>query len=122
MEILPVVVVRRPPQNERVRNFGKGVAGGFTEPPVSSIAYALPLRFVWLLMGVIYFSAGFWKIWTGGYQWAWSDNPRNIMYNKWMELSGWVPVFRVDHYPMLYKVSGVCTLVFELSFILLIFF
>jgi len=95
---------------------------GTTEPPKPSRAYSLPLRFVWLLMGVIYFSAGFWKIWTGGYQWAWSDNPRNIMYNKWMELSGWVPFFRVDQYPTLYKLSAVCTLVFELSFILLIFF
>lgn len=95
---------------------------GRTEPPGPSQVYALPLRFVWLLMGVIYFSAGFWKVWTGGYQWAWSDNPRNIMYNKWMELSGWVPIFRVDQYPLLYKVSATCTLVFELSFLLLIFF
>jgi predicted DCC family thiol-disulfide oxidoreductase YuxK len=95
---------------------------GSTEPPAPSQAYALPLRFVWLLMGVIYFSAGFWKVWTGGYQWAWSDNPRNIMYNKWMELSGWVPFFRVDHYPLLYKLSAVGTIVFELSFIVLIFF
>jgi len=27
-------------------------------PPQQSVAYALPLRFVWLLMGVIYFSRG----------------------------------------------------------------
>ena len=95
---------------------------GSTECPAASQAYALPLRFVWLLMGVIYFSAGFWKVWTGGYRWAWSDNPRNIMYNKWMELSGWLPIFRVDHYPWLYKLSATGTLIFELTFILLIFF
>ncbi len=100
----------------------KRADAGSTEPPAPSQAYALPLRFVWLLMGVIYFSAGFWKVWTGGYQWALSDNPRNIMYNKWMELSGWVPFFRVDHYPLFYKLSALGTLVFELSFILLIFF
>jgi len=100
----------------------KRADGGSTEPPAPARAYSLPLRFVWLLMGVIYFSAGFWKIWTSGYQWAWSDNPRNIMYNKWMELSGWVPFFRVDHYPLLYKLSAASTLIFELSFILLIFF
>jgi predicted DCC family thiol-disulfide oxidoreductase YuxK len=95
---------------------------GVTEPPGPSQIYALPLRFVWLLMGVIYFSAGFWKIWTGGYRWAWSDNPRNLMYNKWMELSGWTPLFRIDHYPLLYKLSALGTLVFEFSFIVLIFF
>jgi len=100
----------------------KRADGGSTEPPAPARAYSLPLRFVWLLMGVIYFSAGFWKVWTSGYQWAWSDNPRNIMYNKWMELSGWVPFFRVDHYPLLYKLSAAGTLIFELSFILLIFF
>lgn len=95
---------------------------GVTEPPEPSQVYALPLRFVWLTLGVIYFSAGFWKLWTGGIAWAWSDNPRNLMYNKWMELSGWTPIFRIDHYPFLYKISGVSTLVFELSFIVLIFF
>jgi len=95
---------------------------GVTDPPGPSQIYALPLRFVWLLMGVIYFSAGFWKAWTGGYRWAWSDNPRNLMYNKWMELAGWTPLFRVDHYPLLYKLSALATLAFEFSFIVLIFF
>ncbi|MFY9619537.1 MAG: DCC1-like thiol-disulfide oxidoreductase family protein [Pyrinomonadaceae bacterium] len=95
---------------------------GNTAPPEASQAYALPLRFIWLLMGVIYFSAGFWKVWTAGVGWAWSDNPRNMMYNKWMELSGWTPIFRIDHYPLLYKLSATATILFELSFIFLIFF
>jgi predicted DCC family thiol-disulfide oxidoreductase YuxK len=95
---------------------------GSTAAPAASRAYALPLRFIWLLMGVIYFSAGFWKVWTAGSAWAWSDNPRNIMYNKWMELSGWLPIFRIDHYPLLYKMSATVTLTFELSFIFLILF
>ncbi|HEY6046621.1 MAG TPA: DCC1-like thiol-disulfide oxidoreductase family protein [Pyrinomonadaceae bacterium] len=100
----------------------KNADRGVTDPPGPSQIYALPLRFVWLLMGVIYFSAGFWKVWTGGYRWAWSDNPRNLMYNKWMELSGWTPLFRIDHYPLLYKLSAVATLAFEFSFVVLIFF
>jgi len=100
----------------------KRADGGNTAPPEASQAYALPLRFIWLLMGVIYFSAGFWKVWTAGVGWAWSDNPRNMMYNKWMELSGWLPVFRIDQYPLLYKLSATATIVFELSFIFLIFF
>src|SRR5262249_21295415 len=32
---------------------------GITEPPGPSRAYALPLRFVWLLLGLIYFFPGF---------------------------------------------------------------
>jgi predicted DCC family thiol-disulfide oxidoreductase YuxK len=107
---------------DAVRASWKRADRGITEPPEPSQAYALPLRFVWLIMGVIYFSAGFWKVWTAGIAWGWSDNPRNLMYNKWMELSGWTPVFRIDHYPFLYKISGVSTLLFELSFIFLIFF
>ncbi|PYS65544.1 MAG: hypothetical protein DMF74_03695 [Acidobacteria bacterium] len=107
---------------DAVRKSWRRADRGTTEPPTSCIAYALPLRFVWLLMGVIYFSAGVWKMWTSGYRWAWSDNPRNLMYNKWMELSGWMPVFRIDHHPLLFKVSALFTLAFELSFIFLIFF
>lgn len=95
---------------------------GLTEPPAASVRYALPLRFVWLLMGVIYFSAGFWKVWTAGLAWAWSDNPRNTLYNKWTELGGWTSSFRIDHNPVLLKSSALFTLAFELSFILLIFF
>lgn len=107
---------------DAIRKSWKRADRGDTAPPEASQGYALPLRFIWLLMGVIYFSAGFWKVWTAGVRWAWSDNPRNMMYNKWMELSGWLPIFRIDHYPVLYKLSAMATLVFELSFIFLIFF
>ncbi|HST52890.1 MAG TPA: DCC1-like thiol-disulfide oxidoreductase family protein [Pyrinomonadaceae bacterium] len=96
--------------------------GGVTEPPKPSLAYSLPLRFVWLLMGALYFSSGVWKVWTGGYRWAFSDNLRNIMYNKWMEFGDWTPVFRLDQYPLLYKFSAAGSILFELSFVVLIFF
>ena len=94
---------------------------GVTDPPGPAQSYALPLRFIWLTMGAIYFSAGFWKVWTGGYQWAFSDNPRNMMYNKWMEFGVWRPFFRVDQHPLLYQMSAMATIVFELSFIVIIF-
>jgi len=72
---------------------------GVTEPPGPSRIYALPLRFVWLLIGVIYFFAGFWKVWSAGVDWALSDNLKFIMYAKWIDLGGWTPVFRIDQYP-----------------------
>jgi predicted DCC family thiol-disulfide oxidoreductase YuxK len=107
---------------DAVRQSWKRADQGVTEPPGASISYALPLRFVWLLIGVIYFSAGFWKAWTSGIAWAWSNNPRNLMYNKWAELSGWTPLIRIDQHPVLFKLSALFTLAFELSFIFLLFF
>jgi len=100
----------------------KRADAGSLDPPRPSQVYALPLRFVWLSMGAIYFSAGFWKVWTSGYAWAFSDNPKIMMYNKWMELGGWRPIFRIDQYPFLYQMSAAATIIFELSFIFLIFF
>lgn len=100
------------------RRADKGAAGR----PGRSQVYALPLRFIWLSMGVIYFSAGFWKVWTSGYKWAFSDNPKIMMYNKWLELGGWRPILNIDQHPMLYQLSAAATIVFELSFIVIIFF
>ena len=91
-------------------------------PPERHIAYALPLRFVWLLMGVLYFFPGFWKAWRAGARWALSDNVQLMMYQKWTEFGDWAPAFRIDHYPALYQLAGVATMLFELSFILLVFF
>ena len=107
---------------DAIRWSRKRADNGSTEPPGSSNVYALPLRFVWLLMGAIYFSAGFWKVWTGGYKWAFSDNPRNMFYNKWMEFGVWRPFFRIDQHPFLYQMSAAASIAFELSFIVIIFF
>src|SRR5262249_56320347 len=42
---------------------------GQTAPPEPSMAYAVPLRFVWLLVGLIYVFPGFWKLWSSGFDW-----------------------------------------------------
>jgi predicted DCC family thiol-disulfide oxidoreductase YuxK len=94
---------------------------GVTDPPGPSRLYALPLRFVWLLMGIIYFFAGFWKVWYVGVDWAWSDNLKFIMYAKWADLGGWTPVFRIDQYPVLCKLAALGAVGFEMSFVFLIF-
>ncbi|MGB7946617.1 MAG: DCC1-like thiol-disulfide oxidoreductase family protein, partial [Candidatus Binatia bacterium] len=95
---------------------------GLTEPPEASNAYALPLRFVWLLIGIMYFFPGFAKLWTSGFDWALSDNIKYLMYDKWDYPHGWMPFFRIDQYPVLYRLGGIATIVFEMSFIFLIFF
>lgn len=107
---------------DAIRSVWKRADAGVVGRPAPSRAYALPLRFVWLLLGVIYFTGGFWKIRNAGYQWAFSENPKAMLYNKWMELGGWRPLFRIDHYPLLYHLGAAATVVFELSFIVLIVF
>lgn len=95
---------------------------GVTDPPASSQIYALPLRVVWLLMGVIYFFPGFWKLWESGFDWALGENLKFTMYERWLQLGGWVPPFRLDLKPLLYKPLALITIIFEVGFIWLIFF
>ena len=77
-------------------------AQGIIEPPEDSISYSLPLRFACVLLGVVYFFPGFWKLWNSGFGWALSDNLKYQMYSKWMEFGGWTPFFRLDLHPWLY--------------------
>lgn len=84
--------------------------------------YAQPLRLIWLLIGIIYFFPGFWKMWSCGMDWALTDNVRNHFYAKWFELGGdWLPFFRIDSYPTLYKCMGLFTVFFEFFFIFWLF-
>jgi hypothetical protein len=89
--------------------------------PSSAACYALPLRFVWLLMGLLYFFAGFWKLWDCGHAWFSSDNLANMMRSSWLENGLKQPYPLFLHYPALYKTGGLLTIVFEMSFILLVF-
>lgn len=83
--------------------------------------YALPLRIVWLSMGLIYFFSGAWKLLAVGWDWALGDNIKYTLYHKWFELGGYRPPFSVDAYPLLYRSFGLAALVFELGFIVAIF-
>lgn len=85
--------------------------------------YKTPFIFIWVLMGLIYFFPGFWKVWSHGLDWALTDNIRNQLYYKWFQLGdvqSWTPFFRIDKYPIMYKSIGIFTIIFELSFIPLI--
>jgi len=94
---------------------------GITAGPGLSKSYSLPLRFVWILIGIAYFFPGFWKVWNGGFYWGLSDNMKYQLYSIWIFQSDWNPLFRIDQYPFLYRLAGVGTILFELSFIVLIF-
>jgi predicted DCC family thiol-disulfide oxidoreductase YuxK len=95
---------------------------GQTAPPEPSMAYAVPLRFVWLLVGLIYVFPGFWKLWSAGFDWAFSDNLSLQMHAKWLEYGDWTPFFRLDLHPLLFQTAAFLTIVFEISFVFLIFF
>ena len=86
--------------------------------------YGLPLCFAWLLIGMLYFFPGFWKTWLGGYDWVAGDQLKLILHAKWFALfttDGWTPPLRVDRWPVLYRLAGLATILFELFFVLLVF-
>src|SRR5271168_1160230 len=95
---------------------------GLALPPQPSIVYSLPLRFACLLLGLIYFFPGIWKIKISGFDWAFTDNLRYIMYARWMDLDGLTPFFRLDLHPWIYRNIALGTLIFELSFLVVVFF
>ena len=90
-------------------------ARGRDEAP--SAAYGFPLRVCWLLIGIIYFFPGIWKLSSSGLGWALSENVKFMMYDKWTELGGYLPFWRVDQHPWAYRLGGVGTLVFEIGFL-----
>jgi hypothetical protein len=94
-----------------------------TDPPSPSQAYALPLRFVMLLMGVIYFFPGFWKLWQSGFDWFLTDNlPRQLyLFWTWSFDGLWLPAFRIDQHVLLYRIAAAATPLFELSFVFFMF-
>ncbi len=96
---------------------------GITAPPEPSREYALPLRFVMLLVGIIYFFPGCWKLWDGGLEWVFSDNLQKQLYLfwTWSFNSTWLPSFRIDQYPLLCRLGAAGALLFELLFIFGIF-
>ena len=46
----------------------------------ASLAYGIPLRLARLLLAVVYFFPGYWKLATSGLEWITSDNLRNQLY------------------------------------------
>jgi len=82
-----------------------------------SVAYTVPVRFCWLLVGTMYLFPGLWKLWTSGDQWISGKKLRVELFNKWAQLPDYVPSVRVDEMPAMLVVLGVMTLVIELSYL-----
>jgi hypothetical protein len=87
-----------------------------------SFKYSFAIFSFWLMLGICYFFPGFWKMWNTGLDWALTDNMQYQMYDSWNSLEHFIPVLRIDHYPLLYKACGIFILWFELSFLFLFSF
>ncbi len=95
---------------------------GEVGPPGPSVACALVLRFVVVLIGLLYFFPGFWKWVVGGPQWVVSDHLRYVLYSAWSEDILWDPIVRLDRYYPLLVVGALGTILFELGVIFAVFF
>lgn len=82
--------------------------------------YSLPLRFIWMQLGIIYFFAGSWKLLAVGLDWCLSDNLVNIMRWEWVENYDQVPAIRIDKAPWLVRLAGLGVIFLEMLFIVLI--
>lgn len=89
--------------------------GEASDPPGPSVAYGLPLRCVWLLIGVAYFFPGIAKL-RAGLEWILSDNLKYLMHGFWAA-KGFVPALRIDRYPLVYRAAAAATVVFEVGFL-----
>jgi vitamin K-dependent gamma-carboxylase-like protein len=85
-------------------------------PGARSIAYGIPIRVAWLLLGAVFFFPGIWKLRAAGLGWITSDNLRNQLYWKWAVTPGLVPPFRIDHFPRLLHVGAAGVVLLELTF------
>ena len=90
--------------------------------PEPAVGYALPLRITWLLLGLVYFFPGFWKLWGGGVDWIFGDHLRYQMYHLWSTHENYRSMTWLSDSKVLVTLGGIGTVVFELSFIALVLF
>ena len=91
------------------------------QAPASDIRYGLPLHFAWLLLGMVYFFPGIWKLWTGGADWIFSDHLRHQIWHQWTTHATWKPMINPTDHPWLLRAGGLGVVAFELSFIFMMF-
>lgn len=84
-------------------------------------AHSLAMSIAWMLIAVVFFFPGLWKVVTGGLAWMSTENLRLHMYWKWYQF-GELPFVRIDAYPRLCQVLSILAVLFELSFGPLVFF
>lgn len=89
---------------------------GLVGAPRASLRYGLPLRISMLLIALLYFFPGFWKVATNGPEWIFSDNLENQMLQKWFELEYYTPPIAIHQLPYAGQMGALTAVVFELFF------
>ncbi len=87
---------------------------------MKSSDYNFPIKFVLLQLGIIYFWAGFYKLWDSGFDWALSRSMINQVQIEWVRHYDKIPDFRIDQYPLLLHAGGLAVILFEMGFIFLL--
>lgn len=82
--------------------------------------YTFPVRLIWLQLGVIYFWAGFYKLWESGFDWALGASMINQVQLEWFQNYDNVPSIRIDQWPILLHVGGLVAILFEISYLFLL--
>lgn len=89
--------------------------------PDAAVRYGFPLRVWWLLIGLLYFFPGLWKLLTQGLGWASPANLRPLLHGQWAAVDDFEPLIALDHWPAVLIAIGVGTIVFELGFVVAVF-
>ncbi len=101
---------------------------GAIESPRPAFDALWTLRYVWILMGVLYLVPGLAKLEraiTSG--WAGVPNLQNILWRRWFEMALYYPwpihPIRVDHLPSWFLgMAGIAVIVIEIGFLLVVLF
>jgi predicted DCC family thiol-disulfide oxidoreductase YuxK len=95
---------------------------GLTEPPAPAPAYGIPLRFVWMILGMVYAFPGLWKLLMSGKEYVIGNNIKYLFWGACQSWDDFTPMARIDRIPWAGQFLGAATIAFELGFILCIFF
>jgi len=71
-----------------------------------------------MILGLVYFFPGFWKLRTSGLEWFEAETLTHLFHSKWFQFD-FVPRVRIDHYPAILGFGGACVVLLELAFPLL---
>lgn len=97
-----------------VRRADKGVV----DVPADSPRYGLPLRLVWLCMGLMYFFPGFWKFVVSPVEYASGENLRHLLWNSWLDAP---PPFRIDQVSIALIMGGTLVVLWETLWVVWVF-
>jgi hypothetical protein len=92
--------------------------GHFLTAPTESTVYADPLKAMMVLLGLIYFFPGAWKVGRAGVHWFSADNMRWMMARKLLEAPHITSIqMWAMHHPLLLVMGAAFTPLFELGFL-----